>query len=70
MQQREKGGVFLSSPTSKWQTRKPTYRTSLERWRRYEAWLDRCARSSMFSRVYDGPELNAGTAPTEGARED
>jgi tetratricopeptide (TPR) repeat protein len=36
---------------SKWQTRQPIYRTSVARWRRYEAWL-----GPLSALVDDGPE--------------
>jgi Flp pilus assembly protein TadD len=36
---------------SKWQTRQPIYRTSVERWRRYEPWL-----GPLRALVDDGPE--------------
>jgi tetratricopeptide (TPR) repeat protein len=42
---------------SKWQTRQPIYRTSVERWRRYEPWL-----GPLRALVDDGSELEAGTA--------
>ena len=42
---------------SKWQTRQPIYRTSVERWRRYEPWL-----GPLRALVDDGPELEAGIA--------
>jgi hypothetical protein len=40
---------------SKWQTRQPIYRTSVERWRRYEPWL-----GPLRALVDDGPKLGAG----------
>jgi Flp pilus assembly protein TadD len=40
---------------SKWQTRQPIYRTSVERWRRYEPWL-----GSLRALVDDRSELDAG----------
>jgi tetratricopeptide (TPR) repeat protein len=40
---------------SKWQTRQPIYRTSVERWRRYEPWL-----GPLRALVDDGSELDAG----------
>jgi tetratricopeptide (TPR) repeat protein len=42
---------------SKWQTRQPIYRTSVERWRRYEPWL-----GPLRALVDDGQEPNAGIA--------
>src|SRR5580700_6659949 len=42
---------------SKWQTRQPIYRTSVARWRRYEAWL-----GPLRALVDDGSELRAGVA--------
>jgi len=42
---------------SKWQTRQPIYRTSVERWRRYEPWL-----GPLRTLVDDGPERDAGIA--------
>ncbi len=42
---------------SKWQTRQPIYRTSVERWRRYEPWL-----GPLRALVENGPELDAGIA--------
>jgi len=38
---------------SKWQTRQPIYRTSVERWRRYEPWL-----GALRGLVEDGAEVN------------
>jgi tetratricopeptide (TPR) repeat protein len=40
---------------SKWQTRQPIYRTSVARWRRYEAWL-----GPLRALVDGGSELDAG----------
>jgi tetratricopeptide (TPR) repeat protein len=40
---------------SKWQTRQPIYRTSVERWRRYGPWL-----GQLRELVDDGAELDAG----------
>ncbi len=46
---------------SKWQTRQPIYRTSVERWRRYEPWL-----GPLRSLVADEPSaLDAADAPPE-----
>ena len=42
---------------SKWQTRRPIYRTSVARWRRYEPWL-----GPLRALVDDGAELDAGIA--------
>ena len=42
---------------SKWQTRQPIYRTSVERWRRYEPWL-----GPLRALVDDGSEPHAGFA--------
>jgi hypothetical protein len=42
---------------SKWQTRQLIYRTSVARWRRYEAWL-----GPLRALVDDGSELRAGVA--------
>ncbi len=46
---------------SKWQTRQPIYRTSVERWRRYEPWL-----GTLRSLVADEPSaLDAADTPPE-----
>ena len=42
---------------SKWQTRQPIYRSSVERWRRYEPWL-----GPLRALVDDGSERDAGIA--------
>ncbi len=42
---------------SKWQARQPIYRTSVERWRRYEPWL-----GPLRELVDEGSELEAGIA--------
>jgi tetratricopeptide (TPR) repeat protein len=42
---------------SKWQTRQPIYRTSVARWRRYEAWL-----GPLRALIDDGSEPDAGIA--------
>ncbi len=42
---------------SKWQARQPIYRTSVERWRRYEAWL-----GSLRALVTDDPEPKAANS--------
>jgi Flp pilus assembly protein TadD len=42
---------------SKWQARQPIYRTSVERWRRYEPWL-----GPLRALVDDGSESDAGIA--------
>ena len=42
---------------SKWQARQPIYRTSVERWRRYEPWL-----GPLRELVGDGSERDAGSA--------
>jgi len=42
---------------SKWQTRQPIYRTSVERWRRYEPWL-----GPLRALVDEGPKPDAGFA--------
>jgi hypothetical protein len=42
---------------SKWQAGQPIYRTSVGRWRRYEAWL-----GPLRALVDDGSELDAGIA--------
>ena len=45
---------------SKWQTRQPIYRNSVERWRRYEPWL------GPLSALLDGAAESdaAGQGPT------
>jgi tetratricopeptide (TPR) repeat protein len=43
---------------SKWQTRQPIYRTSVERWRRYEPWL-----GPLRALVEDGSETKHGHNP-------
>ncbi len=40
---------------SKWQTRQPIYRSSVERWRRYEPWL-----GPLRALVHNEPELDGG----------
>jgi tetratricopeptide (TPR) repeat protein len=40
---------------SKWQTRQPIYRTSVERWRRYEPWL-----GALRALVHDEMAVNSG----------
>jgi hypothetical protein len=47
---------------SKWQARQPIYRTSVERWRRYEPWLGPLRPLVGDLSKDDGPELDAGIA--------
>jgi|HubBroStandDraft_1064217.scaffolds.fasta_scaffold00010_40 tetratricopeptide (TPR) repeat protein len=52
---------------SKWQTRQPIYRSSVERWRRYEPWLGPLralvdVKQNDVKQNHDGSELNAGIA--------
>jgi tetratricopeptide (TPR) repeat protein len=44
---------------SKWQARQPIYRTSVERWRRYEPWL-----GPLRALIDEGSELDAAMAPS------
>jgi len=46
---------------SKWQTRQPIYRDSVERWRRYEPWLGPL--SALLDGVSEEPDA-AGRRPT------
>ena len=56
---RPEGNPRAVTTPSKWQARQPIYRTSVERWRRYEPWL-----GPLRALVDDGSERDAGIART------